>query len=400
MSVFPQDLQIVDISFTTGSLFPYPYYKVNDSLLSPATRRMFMSLQIGQTIVLPIAFHSAVALTLSIIMFPQSVSALFTANLQAVLAPLATAISLHKSHLLKDVTSSAFSNSQITDAVGKAESALPMLAATARLLKIDIVYARFAPTDYGELHKIMRKLTIRADGMGVYYTLIDPTRERFPVASHPPTPSIATPVRTRSSSPVRDWRSPQTPTEKHAPSTGQELVDDKPSHHHQRISSRIRSYPAGPASPFHSHRPQKHSSSYHSHHTLLHSSLMHLALSRVPKPSGETAVGVFESQRYMDLEATHLSHPASTHYTARATELLSTSCQDLLTMCEEALVSSGAWMGKVCKYRFYLWGRSHEDRVQIRKEEVKKYEDLLERLTNELDEFTNKKRYISILSPA
>jgi len=69
-------------------------------------------------------------------------------------------------------------------------------------------------------------------------------------------------------------------------------------------------------------------------------------------------------------------------------------------MCEEALVSSGAWMGKVCKYRFYLWGRSHEDRVQIRKEEVKKYEDLLERLTNELDEFTNKKRYISILSPA
>jgi len=68
-------------------------------------------------------------------------------------------------------------------------------------------------------------------------------------------------------------------------------------------------------------------------------------------------------------------------------------------VCEEALGSSGAWMGNVRKYRFDFWRRSHEDRVQIHKEEVKKYRALLEKLTSELDEFTTKKRYISTLSP-
>ncbi|OAX35889.1 hypothetical protein K503DRAFT_827545 [Rhizopogon vinicolor AM-OR11-026] len=372
----------LDISLTTGALFPYPYYKI------------------GQMIVLPVSFHSAIALISSILVFPQSVSALFTACLQGVVTSLSTVISLHKSHLLKDATSSLFSHTQITDAADKAEGALPMLAAAARLLKIDIVYARFAPTDYDELHKIVRKLTVRANGMAVYYTLIDPTRERFPVtpaASRPATPSSATPAQSRMPSPMRDQRSPETPTEKHAPFIDQEL---RPSRHRQRLSSRTRSFPVGSASHLHSPRAHKHSQSYQSHHTLLHSSLLHLALSRVPKhrPSEETAVGVFESQRYMDLEATHLSHPASARYTARTTELLSASCQDLLSVCEEALGSSGAWMGNVRKYRFDSWRRSHEDMVRIHKEEIKKYQDLLEKLTSELDEFTTSKR-LTVMDP-
>lgn len=276
-----------------------------------------------------------------------------------------------------------------------------MLAAAARLLKIDIVYARFAPTDYGELHMIVRRLTLRADGMGVYYTLIDPTRERFPgtpAASRPATPPSETPMHFSIPSPLRDQTSPDSPVEKHIPSTDKELRDGQPFRHHQRTSTRTRSYPPGPTSSLHSHRAHRHSNSYPSHHALLHSSLLHLALSRVPKPSGETAVGVFESRRYSHLEATHLSHPASARYTARATELLSASCQDLLSVCEEALISSGAWMGNVRKYRFDSWRRSHEDRMQIHKEEVKKYKDLLEKLTNELDGFTTKKRYTSISS--
>ena len=365
---------------------------------------MFTSLQIGQAIVLPVAFHSAIALILSILLFPQSVSALFTTCLQGVVASLSTAISLHKSRLLEDVTSSAFSHTGIVNAVDKAEGALPTLAAAARLLKIDIVYARFAPTDYDELHKIVRKLTVRANGMGVYYTLIDPTRERFPVtpaASPPATPSSATPLHSRPPSPLRDRKSHDTPTDRHSRTSNQEPGNIKPPHHHPRSSSRTRSFPAGTTShsPLHSFRAHRHSHSYHSHHTLLHSSLLHMAIPRVPKPSGETAVGVFESQRYMDLEATHLSHPASAQYTARVTELLSTSCRDLLSVCEEALGSSGAWMGNVRKYRFDFWRRSHEDRVQTHKEEVKKYQALLEKLTSELDEFTTKKRYISTLSP-
>ncbi|KAG1736637.1 uncharacterized protein EDB91DRAFT_1141898 [Suillus paluster] len=368
----------VDICLSTAALFPYPYYKI------------------GQTIMLPLAFHSAIALIMSILVFPQSVSALFTANLQGAMAPLATAISLHRSHLLEDVTSSAFSYTQITDAANKAEGALPMLAAAARLLNIDVVYARFAPTDYDELHKIVRKLTVRANGMGVYYTLIDPTRERFPVT--PAASRPATPVHSRPPSPRPDRRSPATTEEKHVRLTDQEHRDHKHSRHHRRLSSRMQSYPASSTSPLHSHRPYKHSHSHHAHHTRLHSSLMHLALSRVPKPSVETSVGVFESRQYVNLEAIHLSHPESASYTARATELLSNSCQDLLSVCEEVLGSSGTWVGNVRKHPFDFLRRHREDRAQIHEKGVQKYKDLLEKLTRELDEFKTTKR-LTVLDP-
>ncbi|KAG1814722.1 uncharacterized protein BJ212DRAFT_1361725 [Suillus subaureus] len=367
----------VDISLTSAVLFPYPYYKI------------------GQTIMLPLVFHSAISLAMSILVFPQSVSTLFVTRLQGVLAPLATAISLHRSHLLEDVTSSAFSHTQITDATNKAENALPMLAVAARLLRVDIVYARFAPTDYNELHTIMRKLMVRVHGMGVYYTLIDPTRERFPVtpvASRP-----ATPVRSRPPSPRPDRRSSMTTEEKHAPSADHELRDRKPSRHQRALSSRVRSHPASSTSPLHSYRPHQHSHSHHAHHTHLHSSLLHLALSRAPKRS-ETAVGVFESQKYLNLEAIHLSHPDSVFFTARATELLSNSCQDLLSVCEEVLGISGAWIGNAGKFNFDFLRGHHEDKAQIHEKEVQKYEDLLEKLTRELDEFRTKKR-LTVLDP-
>ncbi|KAG2357359.1 hypothetical protein BDR07DRAFT_1420585 [Suillus spraguei] len=348
----------IDISFTTAVLFPYPYYKI------------------GQMIIFPLAFHSAISLITSIFVFPQSVSSLFTTCLQGAIAPLATVISLHKSHLLEDVTSSAFSHTQITDAVNKAENTLPTLAVAARLLKVDIVYARFAPTDYHELHAIMRKLTVQAHGMGIYYTLIDPTRERFPVTpavSHP-----ATPAHSRPPSPRPDRQSSLT-TEKKHPSSDQELRDRKPSRHQRARSFHPQSHPASSTSPLHSHRPYKHSRSHHANHTLMHNSLLHLALSR----------------KYLNLEATHLSHPDSAFFTARATELLSNSCQDLLSVCEEVLGVSGAWIGNIRKFRFDFLKRHREDEAQI---EVQGHEDLLEKLTRELDEFRTKKR-LTVLDP-
>ncbi|KAG1817351.1 hypothetical protein EV424DRAFT_1324468 [Suillus variegatus] len=368
----------VDISLMTAVLFPYPYYKI------------------GQMIILPLAFHSAISLVVSILVFPQSVSAQFTTYMQGAVTPLAAAISLHRSHLLEDVTSSAFSYKQITDAANKAENTLPMLAAAARLLKLDIVYTRLAPTDYNEMHGIVRKLMVRVHGMGVYFTLIHPTREQFPVTpavSHP-----ATPVHPRSPSPRPDRPSSVTTEERHAPSADKEIRHRKPSHHHQPLSFHARSYPANSTSPLHSPRPYKHSRSHHAHHTLLHSSLLHLALSRVPKHSGETAVGVFESQKYLNLEAIHLSHPDSNFFTARANELLSDSCQDLLSVCQEVLGISGAWIGNVGGFSFDFLRGYNEDKAQNHREEVQRYEDLLEKLMRELDEFSTKKR-LTVLDP-
>ncbi|KAH7888067.1 hypothetical protein F5I97DRAFT_1806524 [Phlebopus sp. FC_14] len=366
----------IDISLIAAALFPYPYYAV------------------GQTIMLPLVFHSAIALLLSILMFPSSISALYTVRLQAVLSPLTSAVKQHREQLQEDMTSPSFSASSIIAAVDKAEGALPMLAAAARLLKLDIIYCRFAPTDYHEMHDLTRRLTVRANGMDVYYTLIDPTRERFPltpVPSVPATPTMTSPVHSRQQSPA--------PSIGREEGHGDQAGVERRKHHarHRRTPSRKRH---GHHSGAHSHKRQhsttyKHSASHHSHHNLLHSSLLHLALSRTPKT--EFAVGVFESQRYLNLEATHLSHPESARYTQRATELLSTSCQDLLRCCELALQNSSDWLGCTRDHRFKIWVCS-EEKQKRRKDNIKKFEDLHRDLSVALDEFIRKKR-LSVLDP-
>ncbi|KAH0826407.1 hypothetical protein J3R83DRAFT_5379 [Lanmaoa asiatica] len=168
----------IDISLTTAALFPYPYYMV------------------GQIIVLPLTFHSAVALTLSLCLFPTSESAIFTTRLQDVLSSLVSATKEHHQRLQQDVTAPDFSAAPIIAAVSKAEGALAMLASAACLQKLDIIYSRFAPVDYTQLHSLTRQLIVKASGMSVYYTLIDPTRERFPITpaqSIPATPTLSSP---------------------------------------------------------------------------------------------------------------------------------------------------------------------------------------------------------------
>ncbi|KIJ63943.1 hypothetical protein HYDPIDRAFT_112430 [Hydnomerulius pinastri MD-312] len=372
----------IDISLSTSALFPYPYYKV------------------GQLIMLPLTFHSAIALILSVLLFPSSISALFTMRLQAVLSPLATAIKKHREHLQCDITSPEFSAASIIATVDKAEGALPMLAAAARLLKLDIIYSRFAPTDYGEIHALARRLTVRANGMNVYYTLIDPTRERFPITpapSTPATPTMRSPTHSRPPSPERE-RSPghEEKEDGHSPSDGG--LRKRLGGHHHRTASRPH-HLSGTHSHHrhhsHPHQPYKHSNTHHSHHNLLHSSLLHLAMSRTPK--AEPAVGVFESHRYLNLEATHLSHPDSERYTARATELLSGSCQELLKTCGSALQGSCDWLGCVRDHRLNFWV-SKEEKEKWRMQKIEKYEGLHSELSAALDEFTDKKR-LSVLDP-
>ncbi|KAH7923390.1 hypothetical protein BV22DRAFT_1196761 [Leucogyrophana mollusca] len=367
----------IDISLTTAALFPYAYYTI------------------GKIVVIPLAFHSAIALILSAVVFPSSTSALFTSRLQSVIVPLAIAIQHHRTHLQMPINSADFSPSLITSSVDKAEAALAPLAAAARLLKLDIIYSRFAPTDYAEIHKLVRRLTVRANGMGVYYTLIDPTRERFPVTpatSRPPTPTTATPTQSRPPSP--DHSSPTIPNEIQANSHGLSH-ESRHERHHSRV--RARSHHADLHVHHHRshHKPYRHSHSHHSHHNLLHSSLLHLALSRTPKT--EFAVGVFESQRYLNLEATHMSHPESERFMASATELLGTSCQELLASCETGLQGAQDWLGRCRDHRWSFWkDTQHKDAT--RQDVMKKYEKLYEELSRALDEFRNNKRH-AVLDP-
>ena len=313
-------------------------------------------------------------------------------RLQDMLSSLASATREHHQRLQQDVTTSDFSATPIIVAVSKAEGALAGLSSAARLQKLDIIYSRFAPTDYTQLHSLARQLIVKASGMSVYYALIDPTRERFPITpvpSIPATPAFTSPSHSRPASPDHDRPSPNTEkmndhgsldggTKKHP----QHRHHSAPQvHHHTPIHRKRR------------HLPHRYTASHHSTHS--HSSFLHLALSRATKT--ESAVGVFESLHYLNLEATHMSHPDSESHVARANELLNISCQDLLKSCEHGLQGACDWFGSVRDNRFNFWV-NREDKERIRMGKVKKYEDLHRELSLNLDEFTNKKRFFLCLN--
>ena len=298
----------------------------------------------------------------------------------------------HHQRLQQDVTASDFSAAPIIAAVSKAEGALAGLSSAARLQQLDIVYSRFAPTDYTQLHTLGRRLIVKASGMSVYYTMIDPTRERFPITpvpSIPATPAFTSPSHSRPPSPDHDQRPANTEkmndhgsldggTKKHHHHRHHSVPQV---HHHTAIHHRRRG-----------HSQRQHTASHHSTHS--HSSLLHLALSRATRT--ESAVGVFESLHYLNLEA--MSHPDSESHVARANELLNISCQDLLKSCEHGLQGACDWLGSVRDNRFNFWV-SREEKQRIRMDRIKKYENLHHELSLNLDEFTNTKRFFLRLYP-
>lgn len=356
----------MDISFITAVLYPYPYYRI------------------GQIIMVPLAFHSAIALLTSILVFPSSISTVFTTRLQGVLSSLADAIEEHREHLAADVTSPNFSAAPITAAVDKAEEVLAQVAVTRRLLKLDVIYCRIAPSDYNEMHQLARRLVIVANGLSVYYTLIDPTRERFPVTpaqSYHGTPSVHTPVPSRPSSPDLP--------RSHTCEGSSGDVTHKPRRRPGSVP------PSGNSSPHPFRRHSYKHIPHHSHHSILHSRLLHISMSRNPRT--ESAVGVFESYRYLNLEATRFTHPESEKYIAKSTELLSKSCHDLLIICETVLRESCDWLAHVREHRFNFWVNT-EEKNRTREDRIQKFQGLLRKLSQELDEFTVKKRLL-VLEP-
>ncbi|KAF8431956.1 hypothetical protein L210DRAFT_3650787 [Boletus edulis BED1] len=364
----------MDMSLTIAALYPYPNYTI------------------GRTIVLPLIFHSAISLTLSLCFFPTSGSAMFTMRLQDVLSSLVSATKEHRGCLQQDVTASNFTASPTVTAIRKAESALAVLSSAARLQKFDIIYSRFAPTDYSQLHSLARGLVVKAGGMSVYYTLIDPTRERFPIT---PVPSIpATPAWT-SPSPSR----PPSPGHDQPPANTEKVNDHGSSDGETKRHPYHRHHSAPPQAHHHTathHRKWRHLAlrqtlSHHSSHS--HSSFLHLALSRATRT--ESAVGVFESLNYLNLEATHLYHPEA--HVARANELLSNSCQDLLESCEHGLEGACDWLGSVRANLFNFWV-SREEKKRIRTDRIKRYGDLHHKLSLNLNEFIDKKR-LTVLHP-
>ncbi|KAJ3862063.1 hypothetical protein EV359DRAFT_45947 [Lentinula novae-zelandiae] len=272
-------------NLTTAVLVPYPYYVL------------------GRAIFIPLVFHSIISILASIILFPESLSNNFTKRVAAVFTPLQKATAIHLTLLRTTPGGDCVEEfkghiDSLAGVVAQSEAALGPLAQAARLLPSEVVYSRYSPRDWRPLQDLARRVAVRANGMSIYFTLIDPTRERFPI----------TPATTRPGTPA--GTSPSTPVERHS----------EPPHHHH-LSNLLHRAHLHNSNRFH-HRA---SSSYGNRHT-----------SHAP-------VGVFESQRYLDLEA-HVWHdPRTESHTTQTHNLLQESCTPLLEQCQSATACLQSW---------------------------------------------------------
>ncbi|KAF8186290.1 hypothetical protein BJ912DRAFT_852397 [Pholiota molesta] len=325
----------LDITLTTAALFPYPYYLV------------------GRSISVPITMHSAIALLASIFFFPSSISAMFTTRLSEVLSPMLANLRMHRT-LLSDTLSSPSFPANLTamrSETKKVEAALIPVAAAARLLKSDLIYGRYSPDDFRTFQALFRRMAGRADGLAVYFGLVDPARERFLGTANP------TPAGTAPGTPRRGL---------------------------SRATSRAPS-------------PHHHPHHHHHHHHLLHSSLLSLARAKAKKP--EYAVGTFESQRYLNLEMTRLHDPNEEEYTERTVELLKESCDPLLEVCQTGMEATQKWFGTVHSGRLqYLLGIKQAEAKKRQKERLAAIKEVRDKVQQQLDEFKEINRH-AVLEP-
>ncbi|KAF8344985.1 hypothetical protein F5887DRAFT_968850 [Amanita rubescens] len=338
---------------------------------------------VGKATLIPLSFHSVIALFCSIFVFPRSISSQYLKRLQNALSPLASALALHQSILKTPHDAPEFTSlyAQMSTMNGKAEDALVLLRASARLLKSDLVYSRFAPNDFVFIHEHLARLIGRTMGLTMFFSFMDPTREKFsrtPVPSLPVSPDFSR-APSRQHSPERSnvveemFEAPgyQGPTKRRKP------------HYPSEPSSRIQTAATSPAPSRHDlHSHTHHGHSHHHHHSQsrhLHHKLRHLKGSS----RHEHTVAMFETQKYLNLEAAHLHIPYADDYTRQALNLIQDSCGELLSACNESIVTLGTWFGGVLDGRFKFWVSEEGKRQELRLE---------------LENFTIEKRHL-ILEP-
>lgn len=381
-------------------------------------------MQIGRAVTLPLVFHAAIAIACSILIFPMSISAQFVVRVRGVLNPLHGAMLEHMKVLSTPTTSPDFSPAKARQLVNGAESALAPLAMSARLLPRDIVWHRFSGPDLLVFRERMGRMTVAAGGMNHYFSLIDPTRERFPVTPAPSQPAtpILSPTQSRATSPTRT---------EHRTNDGHEspITEGKPYDHARDHPSNTRNdseqtagttpphsgsnshsdFPAflesskkrgrrrhphfdmEPLTPTSSRAPSIRTGRHSNRHSLaaaLHLPALH---------HREHVVGVFESQRYLDLENTHWHHPFATRFTERATELLHESVRDVLEDAAGGVKALDKWLETSRKHKYAFW-RCREDMRRIQAERAAGLKAAIDALDESLGDFRKSRRF-RVLEP-
>jgi len=284
-----------------------------------------------------------------VLIFPTSVAAQYTAGLCAVISPLKANFRQHLDLLDIPTTSPKFSPKDVRASASKAEGALAPLAASARLLRRDISWGRFSGKDLDGMRTKIQRLVMRAHGMNVYFSLTDPTRERFPetpVPSRPGSPTRGTPNASRPSSPARTEESPSVSPA--LPRFTAACSNAEIEQHRGRQAPQRRPH-FGVGPPSHTVKAL-----FRRHHNR-HSNISSLLGAHHHDNFGEHVVGVFESQRYLDLESSHFAHPLAAYYTERSTTLLRQSCEPLLQACGLGLGELDLWLRTSRHKRWTFW---------------------------------------------
>ncbi len=311
------------------------------------------------------ALHSALAIASSVFIFPTSVAAQYTTGLRAVISPLNASFRQHISLLDVPTTSQEFSPKAVRASASKAEGALAPLAASARLLTRDVSWGRFSGKDLDGMRERVQRLVMRAHGMNVYFSLTDPTRERFPVTpkpSRPGSPAAGTPNVSRPSSRSRTEESPNASPALAPRSTAGCSKVEVEQHRGRPATKRHPHFDVDCAS--HSVKSHFHGTPFRRHHRR-HSYVSLLSGVHNHDHLREHVVGVFESQRYLDLESQHFSHPLAAYYTERSTTLLRQSCEPLLRACSSGLNQLDLWLRTSRHNRWIFWlGGNKCSRIQ------------------------------------
>ncbi|KAF5319812.1 hypothetical protein D9611_012858 [Ephemerocybe angulata] len=342
----------LDISLTTAVLFPYPYYRV------------------GLSIFVPLAVHSAIALFVSLTFLPVTISSGFTERLQAFYSPLSGVLKQHAVLLNSPTGTEEFEAlvQSLADAVKKQEGVLISIAAAGRLLSSDLLVCRFAPHDFKAFLGFARRLAGRLQGMNLYFRLIDPEKDKFYSGSVTPwtsghnTPTVpGTPsVQSRAHTPER---TPPTEKPEHQYKNGSPPLSPSTSR------GQLSALASKPWSPSHSRTPSGQHKHHHHHHHLhlhtLHDSLLNLSLKSRHRRA-EKVVGVFESQKYLNLEAKHMNDPRHDEWVQTETELLGKGCAPLLKQCSESIDVVTEWFASVRTVKWNIFRRTKHQQERVK----------------------------------
>ncbi|KAI5122416.1 hypothetical protein M0805_002966 [Coniferiporia weirii] len=346
---------VLDITLTVAHFYPYASY------------------QTGKSCTLSFLLFSAVALACSVFVFPETINAQFIKRFRGVFVPLAMAMRIQPDLFVDPATSDDFDPSLFVKLVAQAESALAPLDSSSRLMEKDLSWGRFGPKDFALLHELARHMTVRANGMVFYFKIIGPqpgmpslsllnTPWSTPSHSRPPT-RPASPTSSRGEGNVQAKTPAKSATRRH-------------SHHH------VYSHPF-----FHNALRRHHTRHYQHRHQHHRHDDREPSISARPS---ETVVGVFESQRYLNLESRY-SHPSADELFMHIMQSLGESTHDLVICCADTLNHVVAWLERMNQDRFWrLYGRK---RGKSWEEAVHDDEVAREKLRFVLEEFWGKKRH-------